>query len=157
MLWCIGEHETSMVLVQVHKGACISLIGRKTLSHKLLRAEYYKSTLMKDIIFFFKKWNQCQRNDDLHHAPTELLQSMKAPWPFYQWDILVLLPLVSGQLDFLIILSGQRGKLSTKSRQKEFVASICRKLYAGLGFLEPLSPITRPSSLALCSQTFVEI
>lgn len=38
MLRCLGEHETTMVLAEVHNGACNSHIGEKALTHKLLWA-----------------------------------------------------------------------------------------------------------------------
>lgn len=51
MLWCLGEHKTSLV----QKGACNSHIDRKALAHKLLMTGYYWPTLMKYIIAFVKK------------------------------------------------------------------------------------------------------
>lgn len=83
MLRCLGEHETALVLVEVHMGACSSQIGKKGLTHKLLREGYYWPTLMKDDITFIKRCDQFQKHDDLHHAPAELLQSMTSSWPFY--------------------------------------------------------------------------
>lgn len=41
MLRCLGENKATLVLEEVHKGACISHIGEKSLAHKLLREEYY--------------------------------------------------------------------------------------------------------------------
>lgn len=69
MLRCLGEHETTLVLVEVHKGAYSSHICEKALTHKLLRAGYYWYTLIKDNITFVKRCDQCQRHADLHHAP----------------------------------------------------------------------------------------
>lgn len=37
MLWFLGKHESSLVLVEVHKGPYINQIGGKSLAHKLLR------------------------------------------------------------------------------------------------------------------------
>lgn len=54
MLRFLGVNEATLVLVEVHKGACNNHIFRKALSHKLLRAGYYWPTLMKDNIAFFK-------------------------------------------------------------------------------------------------------
>lgn len=76
MLQCFSEHETLLVLTEVHKGACSSHISGKALAHKLLRAWYYWHTLMKDIIAFVKRYDQCKRHDDLHHTPAELLHLM---------------------------------------------------------------------------------
>lgn len=67
-----GEHETSLALTEVHKGACGSHIGRKNLGHKFLSVGYYWPTLTRDNIYYIKKCDQYQRHTDLHHAPTEL-------------------------------------------------------------------------------------
>lgn len=85
MLWCLGEHETALVLAKVHKGACGSYIGGKALTHKLLRGGYYCPTLMKDNITFVNKCDRFQGNTDLYHTLTVFPQSMISPWPFYQW------------------------------------------------------------------------
>ena len=76
MLWCLGKHETSMVLAKVHKGVCINHIGEKAIAHKFLREGYYWHTLMKDNIAFIKKCNQFQRHANLHHSQL----SFFSPW-----------------------------------------------------------------------------
>lgn len=60
MLWCLGEHEIARVLAEVHKEAYNSQTIKKAFIYKLLRLGYYWPTLMKDIISFFKKCDQCQ-------------------------------------------------------------------------------------------------
>lgn len=59
MLQCLGDHETTLVLAEVHKGDYINHIGGKTISHKFLRKGYHCPTLMIDIIAFIKKCDQC--------------------------------------------------------------------------------------------------
>lgn len=39
MLWFLGEHDTSMELEEIHKGACNNHIGREALAHELLRTD----------------------------------------------------------------------------------------------------------------------
>lgn len=41
MLICLGEHEISLVLVDVHRGDCNNYIGGRALANKLLRPGYY--------------------------------------------------------------------------------------------------------------------
>lgn len=80
MLWCLEKHETINVFPEVHNR---SYIGGKDLGQKLIKTGYYWHTLMKDIIAFVKKCDQCQMHGDLPHALTKLLRSMMSPWPFY--------------------------------------------------------------------------
>lgn len=47
MLRCLDESDTALVLTKVHKGACNSHIGGKSLVHKLLRSLYNWPRLMK--------------------------------------------------------------------------------------------------------------
>lgn len=72
MLRFLGEHESALVLAEVHKGAYNNQIGGKTLTHKLLRVRYYWHTLMKDNIAFIKGCDKCERHVDLPHASVEL-------------------------------------------------------------------------------------
>ena len=73
MMRCMDDHETTLVLVEVHKGACNNHIGRKGLAYKLLMAGYYWPTLMKYIIAFIKRCDQCKRHVDIDHTLTKLL------------------------------------------------------------------------------------
>lgn len=75
----MAGHEATLVLIDVHKGACNNHIGGKTLTHKLLIMGYCYPTLTKDSISFIKRRGQCQIHGDLHHSPAELLQSMTLP------------------------------------------------------------------------------
>lgn len=47
MLRCLGENETSLILMEVCEGVCESHIEGMDLTHKLLRADYYWPTKMK--------------------------------------------------------------------------------------------------------------
>lgn len=67
MLRFQGDNNIAIVLPEVHMRACNSHFGGEALPHKILRAVYYWSTLMKDSITFIKKFDQCYRNTDLHH------------------------------------------------------------------------------------------
>lgn len=52
------EHNTTLVLVEVHQGVYGSIIDGWTLARKLLKAGYYWPTLMKDSITFVRKCNK---------------------------------------------------------------------------------------------------
>lgn len=79
MLQFLGEHETSLVLVEVHRGVYNSHINGKALAHKLLRAGYYWNIIMKNSIAFVKKCDQRQRHADIHHALAKLLSRWLRP------------------------------------------------------------------------------
>lgn len=59
MLRCLGENETSILIMEVYKGAWSSQIDRKALTHKLLSERYYWITIMKGNLAFVKKCDQC--------------------------------------------------------------------------------------------------
>ena len=105
MLRCLGEDETNMVLLEVHKGVCGSHIGGRALAAKLLRSGYYWSTMLQDSSEFVKKCYKCQKFSDKKHAPAHELTSVYSQWPFHKWavDIVGPFPLALGQLKFLIV------------------------------------------------------
>lgn len=91
----LGEDQTRLVLNEVHEDICNSHIWGKVFANKLLRARYYRLTLLIHTLDFFNKCHNCPWFLDLHHASTEILHSVTSPWPFYMSgvDILGKLPL----------------------------------------------------------------
>lgn len=83
MLRCLGEEETSLVLLEVHECVCGSHIGGRALAAKLLRAGYYWPTMIQDSVEFVKKCDKCLKFSDRKHAPAHELTSVYAPWPFH--------------------------------------------------------------------------
>lgn len=75
------------------------------LSKQIFRAGYYLPTLRADVVGYVQRYDQWQRHMDLHQAPSEALNSLNTPWPFFQWgmDILGPFPIAPGQLKFLIV------------------------------------------------------
>lgn len=98
-------HKITLVLDEVHQGDYGNHIGRRALSHKLLRAGYYWSSLMRGITTFVKKYDKFQRHANLNHVPAELIHSLTMIWSFYQWGVKILetFPIYPIHLNFLII------------------------------------------------------
>lgn len=106
----------------MQQGDCCIHIGWGILGHKLLRAYYYKPSLMRDIMDFLNKYDKSYRCSNLHHALTKLFHFVTTPWPFYQWgiDILRPFPIAPTQLKFMIMGLDY----STKWIELEFVSKI---------------------------------
>lgn len=100
-----GEHEITLVLVEFHQGACDNYIWGWALTHKLLRVDYYLSSLMRDILAFVKRYYIFQRHTNLHHVPAKLLHIILVPWPIYLRgiDTLGSFPICQGQLNFMVV------------------------------------------------------
>ena len=73
--------------------------------HKLIRAEYYWPTMLKDAQAYVKTCNKCQRFSNLIRQSSKELTPMKTPWPFAQWglDIMGSFPTALRQLKFLVV------------------------------------------------------
>lgn len=76
MLRFLGENETSMVLMEFHKGVRGSHIGSGALAHKLLRSGYFWLTMMKYNVKFINKCDKFPRYSNLHHVATKILYSV---------------------------------------------------------------------------------
>lgn len=48
MLRCLSKNKTTLVLMEVHEGVYGSHLKERTLTHVLLRVDYYWSTMIKD-------------------------------------------------------------------------------------------------------------
>jgi hypothetical protein len=48
LIKCLGPNETQEVLADIHEGICGQQLGAKALAKKVLRAEYYWPTMLKD-------------------------------------------------------------------------------------------------------------
>lgn len=164
MLRCLDDNNITLILTEVHEGACNYHIGGKALAHKLLREGYYWTTLMKHNISFIEKCDQYQRHVGLHHAPTWFLWSITLPRPLYQWgmDILGSFLLALKQLMFLIVGVDYFTKWIEvgqwqKSWQKESSAYTGSGSCAGTVHSTPLFQTMEPNSLVPWVLTFSKI
>jgi hypothetical protein len=141
MLRCLGEDETHLVLLEVHKGVWGSHIDGLALATKLLRVGCYLPTLLNDCTEFVLRCDKFQWFSDLNHAPATKLTSVYSAWPFHKWgvDIVWLFPLASRQLKFLIVgvdhftkwIKAEAVEKLWWSRSSVFIG---KNSYAGLDF-----------------------
>ncbi|GJS55093.1 reverse transcriptase domain-containing protein [Tanacetum coccineum] len=86
----------------VHEGACGMHAGARSAVAKIMRQGYYWPTMHDDTKVVVDKCDSCQI-----HAPVPKtrLTSIMSPWPFYQWGLDILGPLLEGpgKLKFIIV------------------------------------------------------
>ena len=104
-LKCISGEDTRYVLREVHEGVCGNHIGARALAGKVLRQGYYWPTILKDATDLVKKCKICQEHAKISRLPSEPLTSIACPWPFQQWGLDILGPLLisKGQCKFIIV------------------------------------------------------
>nr|XP_023876608.1 uncharacterized protein LOC111989033 [Quercus suber] len=71
-LKCVDEEEAKYILKEIHEGVC----GDHTSPRSLVDA--------RELI---KKYDKCQRLENVQRLPTERLTIISSPWPFAQWGI----------------------------------------------------------------------
>ena len=93
------------MLREVHEGICGNHIGARALAGKVLRQGYYRSTILRDATDLVKKCRICQEHAKISRLPSEPLTSITSPWPFQQWGLDILGPLLigKGQCKFIIV------------------------------------------------------
>ena len=80
-LWCLVPIEADYVMREVHEGVCGNHSRARLLVHKLIRAEYYWSTMQKDTQSYVKACDKCQYFSNIIRQPSEELTPISAPWP----------------------------------------------------------------------------
>ena len=138
ILKCIAGKDTEYVLREVHEGVCGNHIGAWELAGKVLRQGYYWPTILRDAIDIVRRCKIFQEHARISRLPSEPLTSITSPWPFQQWGLDILGPLLigKGQCKFIIVAMDYFTKwdeaepLATITEQKisNFVwrAIICR-------------------------------
>ena len=102
---CVGKEDTNYVLKEVHEGICGNHIGARSLATKTLRQGYYWPIILKDAMELVQKCKICQKHAQIPHLPSEPLTSITSPWPFQQWGLDLLGPLLigKGQCRFIVV------------------------------------------------------
>lgn len=72
---------------------------------RVLRVGYYWPTMHIDCVEFSKRYRECQKFGNLHHAPLEKLPNILSLWPFDLWGMDILGPflIAKGQVKFLLV------------------------------------------------------
>ena len=105
ILKCVGKEYANYVLREVHEGICGNHLGARSLAAKTLRQGYYWPTILKDATELVKKCKICQEHAQIPHIISEPLTSITSPWPFQQWGLDLLGPLLvgKGQCRFIVV------------------------------------------------------
>ena len=78
-LRCLSHDEADYVMKEVHEGICGNHSRAQSLVQKLIRAEYYWPTMLKDAQAYVKTCDKCQRFSNLIRQPSEELTPMTTP------------------------------------------------------------------------------
>ncbi|XP_017412828.1 uncharacterized protein LOC108324391 [Vigna angularis] len=105
LLKCISTDEADYVLRELHTGICGFHSDKRTLRARVLRARYYWPTIDQDCEIFVKKCLSCQAHGHDFRVPPEELHGIISPWPFAQWGIDIVGPLLIAktQNKFLLV------------------------------------------------------
>lgn len=60
LLRCVGQHEAENIMAEIHEGPFGTHSSGHTMSKKILRADYYWSTMESDCFCFARKCHKCQ-------------------------------------------------------------------------------------------------
>ena len=96
-LKCVNEEEAKYILEEIHERICGDHAGPTSLVSKVIRIGYFWPTMQVDAKELVKKCNKCQRFGNVQRLPVERLMTIASPWPFAQWGIDIVDPLLRGK------------------------------------------------------------
>ncbi|KAI5311704.1 hypothetical protein L3X38_040877 [Prunus dulcis] len=96
-LRCLTPEEGHYVLREIHEGICGNHSGARSLAHKAIRQGYFWPSLHTDAQTFTQKCDKCQRFANIPQLPAEPLTAMVSPWPFAQWGLDLIGPMLEGK------------------------------------------------------------
>ena len=94
-LKCLTTEQGQYVLVELHEGICGNHSGGKTLAHRAHTQGYYWPTMKYDAANYVRKCDRCQQQAQILRSPAQDLMSISSPWPFAQWGIDIVRPLLT--------------------------------------------------------------
>ncbi|XP_050217597.1 uncharacterized protein LOC126668447 [Mercurialis annua] len=102
---CLTTEEGEYVLREIHEGICGAHIAPRMLAKKAVLQGYYWPRMVRQAEEIVKKCENCQRHQNIRHAPTTEQCPITSPWPFATWGIDILGPFTAttGQKKFLIV------------------------------------------------------
>ncbi|XP_074299422.1 uncharacterized protein LOC141630515 [Silene latifolia] len=89
---CLGETEASEATYEAHLGVCGTYQSNPKLHDRVKRMGYYWPTMVQDCMYFAKKCDACQFNENFIHQPPEPLHPTILSWPFEMWGLDVIGP-----------------------------------------------------------------
>ena len=111
-LRCLDSTEAQYVLAKLHEGICSNHTGGRSLAHNAHSQGYYWPTMKQDSKAYVKKCDRCQRHALIPRMPPEVLNPITNPWPFAQWEMDIVGPLLvaATQKKFLIVATNYFSK-----------------------------------------------
>ena len=88
LLWCVDKSEVEKIMEDFHEGAFGTHSSGNTMSKKILRAVYYRSTMEADCYQHSRTCHKCKIYADKVHVPPVPLNVLTAPWPFVMWELI---------------------------------------------------------------------
>ncbi|GJR18281.1 reverse transcriptase domain-containing protein [Tanacetum coccineum] len=103
-IWLEDKNEARNLRVKINQYAMEnSVLFKKSYLVPMLRCVvHYKQTMLSDAKKEIHKCDSCQIHSAVPKLPKTFMNSIMAPWPFYQWGINILgpLPQASGRIKF---------------------------------------------------------
>ncbi|XP_050229150.1 uncharacterized protein LOC126678290 [Mercurialis annua] len=102
---CVSPQTGGSILKEIHEGICGANKGAITIARKTMLQNYYWPTIKEDAKTLVKKYDKCQRHDNVSCRPAASQGSLESPWPFAIWGIDIVGPFETGkhQMKFLIV------------------------------------------------------
>ena len=94
-LMCLTSEQGRYVLAELHEGICGNHLRGRTLAHRAHTQGYYWPTMKSDAADYVKRCDSCQRMSPILKSPVHDLVSISSPWPFVQWGIDIVNPLLT--------------------------------------------------------------
>ena len=140
---------------KIYEGVYGSHAGRRVLAHKVVRMGYYWPEMYADSTEVVQRCKKCQQFTYIQSIPPKELTPISSPWPFEQWGVDIVGPLLAGKggVKFAIVAMDY----FTKWAEAEALASITtqnvtrflwKSVVTIFAFRMLLSPITESSSTA---------
>lgn len=82
-------------MVEIQEGICGNHPGERTLVRKVMKANYYWPPALKDAEQFVKKCTKCEIHASIPFCPPEELTLITSPWPFIQWGLDIMGPMLA--------------------------------------------------------------
>nr|GFA20715.1 reverse transcriptase domain-containing protein [Tanacetum cinerariifolium] len=105
MLRCVKKLQANYIIREVHEGACRMHTVARSVVAKIMRRGYYWLTMHRDAKDEVDKCDSCQIHALMPRLPKIRLTYIMSLWPFYQWGLDILRPLLEGpeKLKFIIV------------------------------------------------------
>ncbi|XP_038687612.1 uncharacterized protein LOC119987002 [Tripterygium wilfordii] len=103
-LLCVHPARVEDLLFEIHEGSCGAHAAGRTLAFRAITQGFWWPYMQKDALQYVKKCEKCQKFAPIPHQPAGDLCPLTSPWPFAQWGLDIIGPLLraTGNRRFLI-------------------------------------------------------